>query len=1099
MRVPTRPVGPPTLSARALGPALALALILGAPVATGCDSSSPAVPDAAAPADADEPDAPEPDAVEDTATGPDTDRVLLDLDDALDPPGAGFVRARQVDDAADLIPGEVAQGMVGDWLLENDHGRYLVGFGHRAIGPCSWDGNPIETEGLRDGEGTSSALGEICFLMNISQTVAPEHVELLEDGSSGRAVVAVTGRVVPLDFLNLSTMIGGFAPGLLDLLDFDPDRPLPFRVTFYYALTPESRALRVLTAVRNDGADEEFFVAAQLALSGSTGSYFTPLGSRRGWGEPSLSDGFAADPVSFLAYIAHAAGYAVVPDPDPRMAADLPVGAGMLAVSGAAALVYGTTDVLGLVLAPRGSWPDTPGMQQVAPGAVRTIGYRLYPSDGTVATAADRIYEDLGVPTTLLTGQALDHAGVPRADVRVNALRDGERTFSSTRTDTDGRFAMRVPRGTYTLRLRDDGVLTSVSGVAASDDAVALDPITLTRPGRVAITVTTPDGAPTPARVVITCAAECPDAVQDSRELSPGFAPPNGWLRIVELGVDGQATLPLAPGSYRVSVNRGMTHTTWPQDATETGGALIEVTAGETLPVAAEIAAVVDTRGTLSADFHIHAMASPDSSVADRERVLDMLAGGLEVMVSSDHDAVTDFQPAIDALGAADHIRGVIGNEITTSHLGHINAFPLTRQTPSRRGGAFDWSSGGTFLATLQELIDATREHPGEQVVQLNHPGAPMGAIGTLQIDVLSGFSFADPVDLRMAPTTPDPLTGDTGLWSEEFDAIEIMNGFSVDDFWTYFRWWIAMIGRGFSPTGTAVTDTHGIYGSLGAAPRSFVFVDDTRDTPATMDLAHFVDRVRAGALVGSTGPFMRVEVVSGDGEAAGVGDTLDASAGAVTARITLEMPTWIDVDTVDLYLNVPGEGLVGDPGESVDAPVEPTQRVAVTWDPDVHRELVVTGALAHHRLRQVVEIPLTITADSYLVVLAHGASARPMRPVIAGAAKPLAFSNPVFLDFDGGGYDNPPLAALRAERRRQPGQARAAAARDKQVILPPSEPVDRAALARLLEAMTCDHSGPETTPHHHDHGRRGHRHGHGHHHHGHGHGHHHHGHHHGH
>lgn len=1061
---------------------VALALALGVSTASGCDSETPAAVDTSAPEDAadhdvDEADAPEPDSIEDTATGPDTDRVLLDLDEALDPPGAGFVRARQVEDAADLIPGAVAQGMVGDWLLENAHGRYLVGFGHRAIGPCSWDGNPIETEALRGEEGTGSALGEICFLMNVSQTVAPEHVEILEDGASGRAVIAVTGRVVPLDFLNLSTMVGGFAPGLLDLLDFDPDRPLPFRVTFYYALTPESRSLRVLTAVRNDGADDEFFVAVQLVLSGSTGSYFTPLGSRRGWGEPSLSDGFTADPVSFLAYISRASGYAVVPDPDPRMAAALPVGAGMLAVSGAAALIYGTTDVLGLLLAPQASWPDTPGMLRVAPGGVRTVGYRLYPSDGTVAGAADLIYPDLEVPTTRLTGQVVDHAGSPRADVRVNALRDGERTFSMTRTDADGRFAMHVPRGTYTLRLRDDGVLTSVPDVAAAEDAVDLDVIALTRPGTLAVTVTTPDGAPTPARVVIACAAECPDAVQDSRERSPSFAPPNGWLRIVELGVDGQATVPLAPGTYRVSVNRGMTHTTWPQDATDTGGALVEVVAGEALPVAAEIAPVVDTRGTLSADFHIHAMASPDSSVANRERVLDMLSGGLEVMVSSDHDAVTDFQPAIDALGAADHIRGVIGNEITTSHLGHINAFPLTRQSPSRRGGAFDWSGGGDFLVTLQELIDATREHPGEQVVQLNHPGAPMGAIGTLQIDVLTGFSFADPLDLRMAPTTADPVTGDTGLWSEEFDAIELMNGFSVDDFWGYFRWWIAMVGRGFSPTGTAVTDTHGIYGSLGAAPRSFVFVDDDKDTPATFDLPHFVDRVRAGALVGTSGPFMRVEVEAGGGETAGVSGTLDASSGAVTARITLEMPAWIDVDTLDLYLNVPGEGLAGDPGEAVEEPVEPTLRVAVTWDPDVHRELVATGTLEHHRLRQVIEVPLEITADSYLVVLAHGASARPMRPVIAGAAKPLAFSNPVFLDFDGGGYDKPPLAALSAERRRQSGQARAAAARAKKVILPAGEPVDRADLARLLEAMTCDHSGPDATPHHHDHGRRGHHH----------------------
>jgi len=1063
-------------------PQAALALSLAATLAVGCAGSEAVHEPDTSPTDV------PPDAEEDTRPGDDIDRVPIALDELLDPAGAGFVRARQVEHAEDLIEGEVAQGMVGDWLLENDHGRYLVGFGHRAVGPCSWDGNPIEAEALVDGQGTTSVLGEICLLFNVAQTVAPEHVEILEDGSEGRAVIAVTGRIVPLDFLNLSSMVGGFAPGILDLVELDPDRPLPFRVTFYYSLTPESGSLRVLTAVRNDGAAEEFFVAIQLVLSGSTGSYFTPLGARRGWGETSFNDGLDGDPVSFLGYFSRHAGYAVVPDPDERMAAALPVGAGMLAVSGAAALVYGTTDVLGLLLSQRSSWPDTPGMQAVSPGGVETFGYRLYPADGSVSSATDRIFADLGVETTTLRGLVVDHAGAPRPGVRVNALRDGSRTYTMSWTDAEGRFAMNVPHGSWELRLRDDGVPAILGGIEAAGGEVALGTITLGQPGAVAIAVTTPDGEPSPARVVVTCAGSCPGVLHDSRELDPLFTPPNGWLRLVELGVDGQATIPLPPGAYRVSVNRGMTHSTWPPDATESGGALVAIAAGETVSLAAEIAPVVDTRGTLSADFHIHAMASPDSQVADRERVLDFLAGGLEVMVSSDHDAVTDFQPTIDALDAADHIRGVVGNEITSSHIGHINAFPLEREAISRRGGAFDWSGGGGYLVDLEDVIDAVREHPGEQVVQLNHPALPMGAIGLLQVDVLTGLSHADPEDLRMAPRPADPVTGDTGLWSEGFDAIEVYNGFNMNNFWTYFRWWITMVGRGFSPTATAVTDTHGIYGSLGASPRSFVFVDEDWDTPATFDLPHFVDRVRAGALVGTNGPFMRVEVENASGQRAGISEVLDASGGAVLARITLEMPEWIDVDTLDVFLNVPGEQLVAAPGFAVRTPVTPTERIEVTWDTDEHRELVASGALEHHRLRQVIEVPLTITADSYLVVMAHGQSARTMRPVIGSSALPLAFSNPVFLDFDGGGYDNPPLAALREEHLRGARKAALHEAREQRVIIPRGEPATRESLRQVIEAMTCDHSDPDGPPHHHDHGRRGH-----HHHHGPGHGHHHH------
>ncbi|NJN64129.1 MAG: hypothetical protein HC882_04125 [Acidobacteria bacterium] len=34
--------------------------------------------------------------------------------------------ARQIIDPADLIPGQVAQGQIGDWYLANDHVRVIV-------------------------------------------------------------------------------------------------------------------------------------------------------------------------------------------------------------------------------------------------------------------------------------------------------------------------------------------------------------------------------------------------------------------------------------------------------------------------------------------------------------------------------------------------------------------------------------------------------------------------------------------------------------------------------------------------------------------------------------------------------------------------------------------------------------------------------------------------------------------------------------------------------------------------------------------------------------------------------------------------------------
>ena len=1078
---------------RLLSPLLVIAFLLTA-CPGGEDVEEPDVSEDVESPEEDTSDDPDTDDDADAGEDPDaTDRVLLDFDHHFDPPSSGFVRATQIDDPADLIDGEVSQALLGDWLLENDHGRYIVGLDERAIGPCSWDGNPIETEALIDGDGTESVLGEICFLINVGQTVAPEHVEILEDGSNGRAIIAVTGRTTALDFLNLNAMAGDFAPGLLDNLDIDPNRAPPLRVTFYYVLTPESRSLRVLTALRNDGDAPEYFVAAHLVLSGSTGSYFTPLGYHKGWGYRSLGlEALVADPVSFLGYIADHAGYVVVPDPAEHMERALPVGAGMLAVSGAVALVHGTTNVIQLLTAQEPNWPTTQGMIGLPAGDTTTVGYRLYPSDGTVATAADWVYQDLGVDTAQISGRVVDHEGTPQADVKISALRDGDRTYNMTRTASDGTFSMRVPFDTWELRLRHDLVLTSHTDIDVTGADVHLGDLDLREPALLSISVQTPDEDPTPARVIIACPGGCPEA-PDGRERDPLFQAPMGWFRLVELGVDGQASIPLAPGDYLITVNRGMTWTTWPQDATEAAGFPISVDAGDTVELTAEIAQVVDTTGVLSADFHVHAMASPDSQTSKRERVLDLMAGGLDVIVSTDHDAVADFGPTISALGADQQVTSIIGNEITSSNLGHINAFPLEYDPTHRRGGALDWSNGSTYHMDLQSVIDAVREHPGEQVIQLNHPGMPMGAIGLMNVDLFTGISLTPPETLWKEPREADPDTGDTGLWSEEFDAIEVYNGFNMGNFWGYFRWWITMVGRGFSPTATAVSDTHGIYGSLGASPRSWVFVDDAHDTPSTMALDHFVDRVRYGALVGTNGPFMRVEIENPDGEIAAIGDTLDASDGEVIARITLEMPEWIDVDTLDLYFNVPAEDLQGQPGQTNTSALEPTQRIQVQWDPTDHRELVASGQYEHHRLRQTIEVPLEITADSYLVVMARGLSARTMRPVLSSGTAPLAFSNPIFLDFDGGGYDNPPLAdavAAMQEDLSRP-QMLLERAREDRVIIPRGEPLTAENLGRLIEALTCDHGDPEETPHHHHHPERGHHH-HGHHHHGHGHHHHH-------
>ena len=137
---------------------------------------------------------------------------------------------------------------------------------------------------------------------------------------------------------------------------------------------------------------------------------------------------------------------------------------------------------------------------------------------------------------------------------------------------------MNVPRGgEWEVRARVDEVLTRFEDIDADGDSVELGELEVVTPATVEVRVRTPEDEPVPARIVIKCVDDCDEQRFDSRERDSSFTPPGGWLRIVEVGLDGEATLKLAPGSYEISVNRGLTWSTWPADATTSGGAVIDV------------------------------------------------------------------------------------------------------------------------------------------------------------------------------------------------------------------------------------------------------------------------------------------------------------------------------------------------------------------------------------------------------------------------------------------------------------------------------------------------------------------------------------------
>ena len=938
--------------------------------------------------------------------------VPLELDpfvqDAPDP--GGYAEAFEVTDEAELIEGTAATGRVGDYVLQNDRVRFVVQQDARTIGACPWGGNVIDAEYLSDGFG-GDILGELCLFLNADQTFKPEEYEIIEDGTNGAAVLAITGTTAILDFLNVEAMIADMDPAMVDLFHLKPDDLMPLTITKYYVLRPGDVGVRTLTMLRNDGDEKLHIIASHLFVGGADGEYFNPIGEMGGYGyvDRGLAD-TNPDTLPFLAMLSDSAGVAYMPRPDERLSDDLPISGAYLVLFNVAASVLGRTNIINTLLANEQQLSSMEGILHIEPRDVDMIEHWTWASDDSPSTMIDYIYPELGVDTGRVEGTVVDDAGEPVDGILVSAVDDQGYTMNQTRTGSDGSYSMALPTGNYELSARDDAQFTidTVAATVTSGDTTGVDDITTEPAGTVHVSVTTPDGDPTPARVTLLCDGPCPNkATSNERDVTfDGL--PEEFATIEWVGVTGELEFTIPEGDYEVVVSRGMEWSTWPTDAHLNGGHPLEVTPGQPASIDAEIARVVDTSGALSGDFHVHALSSLDSTTPKQDRVLSFLTEGVDVIVSSDHDVIADWGPAVEALGAQDHMATIVGSEITTIDLGHFNGFPLLLDEHHRRGGALDWAGGlddGLSPAAIYEWIDS---HPDEQVVQINHPDSSYFRFS----DVLRGISYGDVERMRVQTPDYDEATGDTGLWNEEFTAMELMNGPRMDRFWGVARWWLTLVGRGHLATGTAVTDTHQRFGrGLGGVPRTFVFVGDGFDDPGAFDQPHFVSSVNAQRAIGTNGPFVRVHAENDSGDTASFGETLETNGDSVTFSLTIEVPEWIHVDRIEMIMN--SEDVITDPGEYNTDPIEPTETFDIELTED-HLEVVGGENDEHRRYRKIVDIDIDTDVDSYVVFFVHGSEA--MAPIVPDEEiLPFAFTNPVYLDVDGTGYSNPPLAELAA------------------------------------------------------------------------------------
>ena len=578
-------------------------------------------------------------------------------------------------------------------------------------------------------------------------------------------------------------------------------------------------------------------------------------------------------------------------------------------------------------------------------------------TDGGVSRAAVSLELVLGASGATIWRTLADLAGVPTGTVR------GRVTGAAGRPLVIGRDSLGGPRvrfradegGAFSV----DAPLDVVEWYAATDAGRASSLysfvpgtrrdllLDVSPGGDLHVTITDPDtGAPITARLFVRGI----DGTVD-----PSFGPDyraSGAGPIID-ALRGDVTTPLPSGRYRVAATKGIE---WSVDST-----IVDISPGRVAEATLSPRHVVPTPGVLGCDLHVHARPSFDTPVTVEDRVLSLVAAGIDFAVPTEHNSIGDYGPSLDSLDLRGELSSVNGVEITTAApgFGHFGVFPypLGARVPPYRH------------TTMSAIFRAVRSGDPNRYFQLNHPRLP-------NIGYFSLIGF-------------DPLKPRTAIPNRvDFDGIELYNGYDderperVDqvlrDYW-------ALLSYGWRYVATGSSDSHRIQFHWAGYPRTMVTFDPHAESDAgdrTVDPLTIVSNLKKGHAVVTSGPMIELDL-------GGVhpGDEVVTTEPVLHGHLTVRAAPWIDVTHVEIMVGQVGGTCVL--AKAFDVPTVPTKT-----GPE-------PGTLAEAQERTVrfdQDIDVEVGPDNgWVQVIVRGK--RPMDDVLPFMpVPPLAFANPVYV-----------------------------------------------------------------------------------------------------
>lgn len=733
------------------------------------------------------------------------------------PLAANQVRAGRIDRDAALLTGPNARGRVGDYKLYNDRIAVVISQAGGGLGFHPYGGTIVDADIVRGaGVPGASAFGEIIWSLDF-RVMATTAVEVVNDGRDGsEARIRTRGALGPLPLYD--ALLGGLFG----------DDVLPIEWTIDYVLEPAADVVRIEHELFASGR-EDVEATPLVGFFFGTGArpMFPDIGfssSNSGAGSPYYAA--ASDDVSYV-FAERDAEVSVI------------FGESGIAVSSVG-------DVVRLRARER-----------------RRHTQQLWIGSGDLARTRAAWRTDTGATLVDRKGRVVDEAGAPVVGAHVHVLdaaaRDPDRDYvTRTTSDGGGDFALAVEAGDLQI------VATTVDGRISPRTPLAEDVrVVVPATGIARFDVRDDAGDPLPAKIgLVTTTATRTSAPRRFGEPAQG----DGLDRIA-FGVGAPVEVPLPAGTYDVYVSRGIEY--------EVFESRIAIDAGETRAVDVVLRRSVDTPGWMTSDPHLHAQRSPDSADAYELKVRALAAENIELPVSTDHEAVGDFGPAIAALGLERWLNGIVGTEITTTRFGHFNAFPMIVD-PARPGwGRIDW-----YGREPAGIFAAAHGVPSSPVLQLNHPRST--TIGYLEL-----------IDFdRRTLTAPDDR------FSLDFDGIEVINECgdgSLDR--AEVLDWFALLSAGHRRFATGTMDDHEARQGRIGVPLTYVGVDAT--TPGEVTPEAFRAAHAAGRLGVSCGPFVQMRIAG-----ARAGDLVAATTARIDADLKVAAAGWVDVDEVLLIVD---------------------------------------------------------------------------------------------------------------------------------------------------------------------------------------------------